>query len=72
MKIGQKQIFKTYDFVNVQKKIKTLKIKNDILTGKKFEAFKELLKRPLNSHNLKFIPLFFVPNKMAKKIFFND
>ena len=68
----KKQIFKTYDFVNVQKKIKTLKIKNDILTGKKFEAFKELLKSPFDFHNLKFIPLILVPYKIIKKIFFND
>ncbi len=64
-----KKIFEGYNFQNVQKKIYTLKIKNEILRGKKFAAFKELIKRPFNSHNLKFFPLFFVPNKIIKFFF---
>ncbi len=64
-----KKIFEGYNFQNVQKKINTLKIKNEILRGKKFTAFKELIKKPFNSHNLKFFPLFFVPNKIIKFFF---
>ena len=63
-----KKIFKYFSCSGVYKKIKTLKIKNSLLSGKKIETIKELLTKPIDLHNFKFFPFVFFPNKITKKI----
>ena len=63
-----KKIFKYFSCSGVYKKIKTLKIKNSLLSGKKMETIKELLTMPIDLHNFKFFPFVFFPNKITKKI----
>ena len=63
-----KKIFKYFSCSGVYKKIKTLKIKNSLLSGNKIETIKELLTKPIDLHNFKFFPFVFFPNKITKKI----
>ena len=64
-----KKQFKDYSFSQINKKIKTLKIKYNLLFGNRLKAFKFLFQKPIEFHNFKFFPFFFLPNKIIK-IFF--
>ena len=64
-----KKEFKCFNFSAIYYKIKTLKIKYNLLSGYRVKAFKELLKTPVQLHNFKFFPFIFLPNKITK-IFF--
>ena len=64
----QKQ-FKYLNLSAVHHKIQTLKIKYNLLSGYRLKGVKELFKTPIQFHNFKFFPFFFLPNKITK-IFF--
>ena len=66
----KKKQFKYYNFSEIQKKINTLKIKNNLLMGYRVNVLKEIVKKPFKFENLKFVPLIFFPNKIVKKLFF--
>lgn len=64
-----KKEFKYFDLSQINKKIRTLKIKNNILLGYKIKAIQELIKIPIKLNNFKYFPFIFLPNKVIKKLF---
>tara|TARA_B100000902_G_scaffold397891_1_gene462987 strand:- start:1356 stop:2264 length:909 start_codon:yes stop_codon:yes gene_type:complete len=63
-----KKKFKNFNYTKIFRKIKTLKIKNNLLMGHKIKTIKELIKSPIEINNFKFLPFLLLPNKVAKKI----
>ena len=64
-----KKQYKNFNFSAIHYKIKTLKIKYNLLSGYRLKAVKELFKIPIRISNFKFFPFIFLPNKITK-IFF--
>jgi len=64
-----KKQYKNFSFSAIHYKIKTLKIKYNLLSGYRLKAVKELFKIPIRLNNFKFFPFIFLPNKITK-IFF--
>ncbi len=63
LKNNNKQKFKNYDFSNIQKIIKTLKVKKICKSGNILKFFLEVFKRPINLLNLKYILFLILPKK---------
>ena len=64
-----KNQYKYFNFSAIHHKIKTLKIKYNLLSGYRLKALKDLFKIPIQLHNFKFFPFIFLPNKITKNIF---
>ena len=56
--------FKNYDFSNIKKLIRTLKIKKNFIFGNRIKAIIELFKAPFNLNNFKYLLLLFVSKKI--------
>ena len=55
--------FKDYNFSSIRKLIRTLKIKNNFISGNKINAIINLFKKPFNPHNLKYLLFLFLFKK---------
>ena len=55
--------FKNYNFSNIKKLIRTLKVKNNFISGNKINAIINLFKKPFNPHNLKYLLFLFLFKK---------
>ena len=64
----KKQKFKNYDFSNIQKIIKTLKVKKICKSGNILKFFLEVFKRPINLLNLKYILFLILPKKIIDRL----
>ncbi len=67
LKNNNKKQFKNYDFSNIHKTIKTLKVKKISKSGNILKFFLEVFKRPINLLNLKYILFLILPNKMTER-----
>ena len=67
LKNNNKKQFKNYDFSNIHKTIKTLKVKKISKSGNILKFFLEAFKRPINLLNLKYILFLILPNKMTER-----
>ena len=68
LKNNNKQKFKNYDFSNIQKIIKTLKVKKICKSGDILKFFLEVFKRPINLLNLKYILFLILPKKIIDRL----
>ena len=68
LKNNNKQKFKNYDFSNIQKIIKTLKVKKICKSGNILKFFLEVFKRPINLLNLKYILFLILPKKIIDRL----
>ena len=68
LKNNNKQKFKNYDFSNIQKNIKTLKVKKICKSGNILKFFLEVFKRPINLLNLKYILFLILPKKIIDRL----
>jgi glycosyltransferase involved in cell wall biosynthesis len=55
--------FKNYNFSSIKKLIRTLKIKNNFISGNKIKAIISLFKKPFNPNNLKYLLFLFLFKK---------
>ena len=55
--------FRNYNFSNIEKLIRTLKIKNNFISGNKIKAIIDLFKTPFNPNNLKYLLFLFLFKK---------
>ena len=66
-KNSNKNQFKNYNFFNLQKIIKSLRIKKICISGNIFQFFLEFFKKPINLLNLKYIFYLIMPKYIIKK-----
>jgi len=66
-KNSNKKYFKNYNFFNLEKIIKSLKIKKICISGNIFQFFLEFFKKPVNLLNLKYIFYLIMPKYIIKK-----
>jgi glycosyltransferase involved in cell wall biosynthesis len=55
--------FRNYNFSNIEKLIRSLKIKNNFISGNKIKAIIDLFKKPFNPNNLKYLLFLFLFKK---------
>jgi len=67
-KNNNKKKFKNYNFSNIQKIIKTLKVKKICKSGDILKFFLEVFKRPINLLNLKYILFLILPKKIIDRL----
>ena len=67
-KNNNKKKFKNYNFSNIQKIIKTLKVKKICKSGNILKFFLEVFKRPINLLNLKYILFLILPKKIIDRL----